>query len=147
VIGGYSRWAHDSFIRLLSYDMKTNIWLALKNMNHPRHNFGFVELDGKIYVAGGWSRDEGEEWFGRALKSVEVYDTSKNTWTLLQSMQSKRAEIRMSVHAGLLYVFGGKADKDAFPLNSVECYSPIDNRWTYKNSMPYPASVYGLVKF
>ena len=55
------------------YDLDTNTWSQMANMNIGRYGHSLVSLHGRLYAIGGYRVD-----------SVEVYDPDNNTWTLLQ---------------------------------------------------------------
>ena len=58
------------------YDLDTNTWSQMANMNIARHGHSLVSLHGRLYAI--------EKWSGEDVDSVEVYDPDNNTWTLLQ---------------------------------------------------------------
>lgn len=58
---------------------------SLRKMVYPRVFATPVILDNNIYVVGGCDQ------MGQPVDGFEVYDISKNKWTTLQSMPTKRA--------------------------------------------------------
>ena len=64
---------YQAMSRVDCYDLDTNTWSQMANMNIGRYGHSLVSLHGRLYAIG-----------GRAVDSVEVYDPDNNTWTLLQ---------------------------------------------------------------
>ena len=60
------------------YDLDTNTWSQVANMNIARHNHSLVSPHGRLCAIGG------EDDIHGVIDSVEVYDPDTNTWTLLQ---------------------------------------------------------------
>ena len=57
----------------ICYDLDTNMWSQIANMNIERSGHSLVSLHGKLFAIG-----------GEEVDSVEVYDPDNNTWALLQ---------------------------------------------------------------
>ena len=58
------------------YELRTNSWSQVAQMNGRRLQFGVAVLDNKLYVVGG--RDG-----LKTLNTVECYDAKKKTWSLM----------------------------------------------------------------
>ena len=80
-------------------------------------------VDGKIYVVGG--RDAQRQ----DLSSVEVYEPSSDTWTLVAPMGTARKQHGVAVLGGKLYAVGGHTDAGG-DTNAVEAYYPATNTWS-----------------
>lgn len=65
------------------YDLRTNTWTQVANMNGRRLQFGVAVLDNKLFIVGG---REGL----KTLNTVECYDLRKKTWTLMPPMSTHR---------------------------------------------------------
>ena len=65
------------------YDLRTNTWTQVANMNGRRLQFGVAVLDNKLFIVGG--RDG-----LKTLNTVECYDPRKKTWTLMPPMSTHR---------------------------------------------------------
>jgi len=83
-----------------------------------------VLLDGKVYVAGGYTTTV-------ASDLLEVFDPTTGTWTRKQSMPAPRGGVVGFAIGGKLYVAGGDTCNDAL----VE-YDPLVNGWTARAAMP-----------
>lgn len=90
---------------------------------------GIVAVGEKIYAIGG--RDG-----NGTLPTVEIYDTTTNSWTSGASMPAPRREFGIGVAQGKIYVVGGYDGSNI--LSSVLEYDPAGNTWTSKSPMPAP---------
>ncbi|CAK8684650.1 unnamed protein product [Clavelina lepadiformis] len=59
------------------YDVTTNKWADVSEMNVERHAHAACVLQGKIYVVGGGDKNNS------AVKSIECYDPTTNKWTIV----------------------------------------------------------------
>lgn len=116
-----------------------NRWSTAKSMPTPRTDFGSVEISGKIYVVGGISQLTNN---GTPQGTVEVMDTSTNTWSTGASMPTPRYGLGLTVLGGKIYAIGGE-DQYGW-LNNVEIYDPVTNTWTKKTAMPTKRSYLGI---
>ena len=105
-------WAH-----LDVYDPTTNTWISKASMPHAR--FGAVSgaLDGKLYVAGGWTGQ------GSPVATLELYNPLTNTWSSRVDMPTARGSAAGATAGGKLHVLGGIADNQTV-VNKNESYSP-----------------------
>lgn len=92
-------------------------------------------VDGKIYAIGG----AGPVY--QALRTVEVYDPTTDTWTTKSEMPTARQCLSTSVVNGKIYAIGGGAafSTSYTPLevfSTVEEYDPATDTWTTKSEMP-----------
>ena len=56
------------------YDISTNEWQLFQCLNVPRYYGSMVQLNGKLYVLGGASKDKKNEL------CVEYFDTAEDKW-------------------------------------------------------------------
>uniref|UniRef100_A0A8B9Z2I2 Kelch like family member 5 n=1 Tax=Buteo japonicus TaxID=224669 RepID=A0A8B9Z2I2_9AVES len=141
------------------YELRTNMWTPVANMNGRRLQFGVAVLDDKLYVVGG--RDG-----LKTLNTVECYNPRTKTWSVMPPMSTHRHGLGMYlggwklcfnhwlpkgnfflfvfkyfvVHPGLslgkLAVLEGPmlyavGGRDGSScLKSVECFDPHTNKWT-----------------
>ena len=113
----------------------TGIWSRLAPLPTPRSEVASAELNGKIYVFGG---------FGPGATSNEEYDPTADTWR-------KRAPIPRGVdHAaavstgGTIYLIGG-FDGRFGPVNTVWAYDPETDTWAQKADLPTSRGALGAV--
>jgi N-acetylneuraminic acid mutarotase len=69
-------------------------------------------IDGKLYLAGGWTADN-------LSSKLEVYDPGSNTWSTKASMLTARSQAAAAVRGGRLYVIGGSQGNDVKVANEV----------------------------
>ena len=111
------------------------LWTRLASMRTARSEVAAAELNGKIYVLGG---------FGRGATANEEYDPVANRWR-------SRAPIPRGVdHAaavaleGLIYLIGG-FDGRFRAVDTVLAYDPSTDSWTAKAELPTPRGALGAV--
>ncbi|WP_128895916.1 Kelch repeat-containing protein [Longirhabdus pacifica] len=104
-------------------------WETGTPMTTARYGHGVAEVNGKIYVIGGYSSDIGH------LNTVEMYNPETNTWTTKSPMPTSRLIFGTAVVNGKIYAIGGQ-DKNLNRLDVVEMYDPDTDSWTTKSPMP-----------
>lgn len=62
-----------------------------------------------------------------SLKSVECYDSTLDTWTLVEEMSVPRQSVGVGVLNGIIYAVGGYSGSY---LKSVEAFNPSTGFWT-----------------
>ena len=119
------------------YDVGTNSW----NSRAPvpvrlSHTNGAVELDGKIYVTGGFTRvwdPQRNVWRLSTLKSLYVYDPATDTWTRRHDMPIATANGVSAGYRGMLYVgtscYDSSVCGDDSERGALWRYSPATDRW------------------
>jgi N-acetylneuraminic acid mutarotase len=95
-------------------------------------------VGGKIYSIGGWNAigEWNPQW--DALKRVDEYDPSTDTWTRKADMPTARGYTSTCVVNEKIYVIGGDAGLEPPDLciPTVEVYDPVTDTWTRKADMP-----------
>ena len=102
-------------------------------MNEARHDAFGAAMNGKIYVAGGRQRKDGEY---KVLHSCEVYSPSINEWQVIASLNVPRHSASMLCFKGGLYVVGGLRDNKRSRELSVEMFYVEENEWKNKSTIP-----------
>lgn len=107
-------------------------WTALKVMPHGVGEAAAVELDGKIYVAGGFD----------TRPSFQIYDIATDTWRDGPDLFRGTDNAGALAAAGKVYVFGGEASP------SVQVFDVATEQWSTGPSLSGPrfASVVELVE-
>ncbi|MBM3212557.1 hypothetical protein FJZ33_10065 [Candidatus Poribacteria bacterium] len=125
---------NESLPTVEEYDPSTDKWTKKTNMPTPRLCLSAVQINGKIYVMGGYSG------FNKAIvhKTVEVYDPAADRWSAKSDMVMGRFAFGASTSDGKIYVFGGvMGERNAgVEDSSVEEYNPINDMWAQKADMP-----------
>ncbi len=104
-----------------AYDPVANAWTEKSPLPGGPRAFGVAaELDGKIYVAGGWPN----------LKTVEVYDPASDAWSTASPMRVGRQSPGLTAAPdGYLHVSGGGDYWQG--LGSAERYDPATDTWEF----------------
>jgi uncharacterized repeat protein (TIGR01451 family) len=101
------------------YDPASDTWTTKAPMpNGARAYAAAAEMDGLIYVAGGWQNEN----------VVEVYDPANDSWSTVAPMNVGRQSAGLvAAPDGYLYVSGG--GNGWAGLNSAERYDPASDTW------------------
>lgn len=130
------------------YDPAIDQWTKKKNMPLLTHHIGITELNGKIYVMGGFVKPQKGPTAWQPVDNAWEYDPANDTWKALAPLPSKRGSPNAVVHDGKIYVIGGAGNfpgsKDtsihpARPHRAVgtnEVYDPATNTWETRSPMP-----------
>ncbi|PON50637.1 Kelch-type beta propeller [Parasponia andersonii] len=105
------------------YDSCLNSWSKLADMNVARYDFASAEVNGKVYVVGGYGMD------GNSLSSAEVYNPETNTWTIIESLRRPRWGCFACGFEGKLYVMGGRSSFTIGNSKFVDVYNPERHSW------------------
>ena len=122
-----------------TFNYLTNSW-SINHMKLPIRSagHGVVELEGKLYVAGG---HDGKEY----LDSLYSLDMSTMVWEEMSSMMSKRSYIAAVIFNGKIIVLGGRDETSV--LKTVEMYDPNTNMWIEMPNMNQRRSHFGATVF
>jgi len=133
VVGGMSPTGH-SLNTVEAYDTVTGKWETLADLTVPRDSAAVIAINGKIYVFGGRNRFVNDE-----LNTVEVFDPSMKTWSLLSSTlpTPRRSLLVTSVNNDAI-LMGGESDHNLFSTNQF--YDTSSNRWYTLPPLPYPVA-------
>ncbi len=136
------------------YDPDTDSWTKKKNMPLGLHHVAVAELNGKIYMFGGFKYPDAVKPGGQPspgwqpVDNAWEYDPAKNTWKALAPMPTKRGSSNAVVHGGKIYVIGGASmhpgSKETFihparphrAVDTNEVYDPTTNTWEKRSPMP-----------
>ncbi|XP_071127888.1 kelch-like protein 5 isoform X2 [Mytilus edulis] len=117
------------------YDLRTNAWTQVANMNGRRLQFGVAVIDDKLYIVGG--RDG-----LKTLNTVECYNPKNKSWSLMPPMSTHRHGLGVGVLEGPMYAVGGH-DGWSY-LNTVERWDPQARQWSYVAPMSTSRSTVGV---
>jgi N-acetylneuraminic acid mutarotase len=125
-------------------DGGTDAWQPLpKVLGGAIQEIGVVELDGKIYVIGGFTGG------GEIVPDVRVYDIAAGTWSDAAPVPQAIHHANAAAANGKIYVVGALQSFSFVPIGNVWEYDPVDNDWTSKSPLPEPyergASAVGVV--
>ncbi|XP_048374078.1 kelch-like protein 33 [Sphaerodactylus townsendi] len=102
----------------------------------PRFRHAAAVKDNIMYILGG------KHYYGirDTICSVFKFDPICGSWERLADMTSFRSYFPAVFLDGLLYALGGSS-REAYGMDSVECYDPRNNSW--RSCEPLPAAVCG----
>ncbi|KAJ6835808.1 F-box/kelch-repeat protein [Iris pallida] len=107
---------------VLKYSVLKNKWTVTARMHTARSFFASGVIDGRVYVAGGYSADQFE------LSSAEVFDPVRGDWKPVASMGANMACYDSAVLGRKLYVTEGWMWPFlASPIGQV--YDPKNDSW------------------
>ena len=133
---------------MYEYDPGANKWTKKNNMPLALHHPAWAELNGKIYVFGGFVKPEKGPTAWMPINNAWAYDPANDNWKALAPMPSKRGAASAAVVGGKIYVIGGAgvhpgsketALHPARPHRSVdtnEVYDPATDTWQSRQTMP-----------
>lgn len=96
-------------------DLEIGKWIFTRSMVRKRFAPAAAQLNGAIYVGGGY---DGQEY----LKSMERLDLRECSWTLLSSMPTRRGCHSLTLLNEKLYATGGYDGTQMIP--TVELLKP-----------------------
>lgn len=108
-------------------------WKVRAPLQEARQEVAVAELDGGIYVIGGFRAD------GSVADTVEVYDTNTDACSFAPPLPVSVHHAAAAAVGGRLYVFGGWSDPFLTPLDAVHVFDPgsgEDGAWTAGAPMP-----------
>lgn len=94
--------ADQFFARIEEYNPRTDRWRKRPDMPLLRFSFSTVAIDKKIYLIGGYTRDNGF----KTLTSIDVYEPSLNRWGTIPPLPTPKIAPAVAVN-GVIYVLGG----------------------------------------
>ena len=97
------------------FNPKTNQWQEGTEMSAPKALHTASVIDGKIYVVGGYFKEDGEF---KKLSTIEIYDPTTDHWIQEPNMPIGKWGHKTEVIDGQIYIFGGG------PVTSVQVYDP-----------------------
>ena len=133
LVGGSDALLQGS-ITVERFDPILATWEKVSDMNEARYNAFGATMNGKIYIAGGITKNEGRY---TTLKSCEVYDPSTNEWHVMSNLKVGRQTANMVCFQEALYVVGGFKDIKGFSRElSVEVFQLGACEWKSKSTIP-----------
>jgi N-acetylneuraminic acid mutarotase len=149
VMGGYDGLNVQPQGVVTEYDAAADTWSLKKGMLIPAHHAAAVELDGKIYVFGGFVGRPGTRGWGPIANAL-VYDPAADSWKEIAPMPTPRGSAMAVTVGGKIFVIGGAhANIPGKPLTeplwvgvpqivtgTVEEYDPVANTWRTRAPMP-----------
>jgi N-acetylneuraminic acid mutarotase len=114
------------------YDPATDSWRDLKPIPQGANHTGIAVLDGKIYVAGGFTAGG----HMRPTDRVYSYDPATDTWRELAPLSSPRGAPALVALGGKIHAVSGRTVNADGALPTHEIYDPATNKWTPAAPIP-----------
>lgn len=114
----------QEFLRVISR------WSSRANLIEANSEMGVAELNGKIYVMGGYPASR------VTVNTVQVYDSASNSWHLTTPLLLGVNHPMPAVANGKIYVIGGQSDAGSAYVNTVQEFDPATTNWIYRAPMP-----------
>jgi len=112
------------------YAAKLASWSTLTSLPSARRGHGTAVASGLLYAVGGTNSA------GAALKTVQVYNPSTNSWTTKASLPVARQSSNGATHiSGTIYVPGGQ-DAAGVITRTLYAYKISTNIWSPKTNLP-----------
>lgn len=110
-------------------ELKTGTWEEVETIGAAttRHECGFAEVNGKMYLAG-----------GRETRDVEEYDPATNTWKKVGEAPELLHHFQPVGYKGKLYIGGaltGGFPKEP-PAPDFYAFDPVAGQWTTDTRLP-----------
>ncbi|WAQ96164.1 KELC-like protein, partial [Mya arenaria] len=144
VIGGQAPKAIRS---VECFDFKEDRWFQLAEMPSRRCRCGVALINGLVYAVGGFNGSLRvrtvdmydplkDTWTGcpsmearRRLNTAECFDVHSGEWRLISPLSTRRSSVGVGVLNGFVYAVGGYDGSSRQCLSSVERYNPNDDTW------------------
>lgn len=106
-------------------------WDLLATLPTPRGETAAAEVDGRLYVAGGYT---GLTF--AVSDELDAYNPATDTWTVLAPMPAPRNHAAAAGLDGLFYVSGGGGPTDNTPEANLWAFDPAADAWTELAPIP-----------
>jgi N-acetylneuraminic acid mutarotase len=114
-------------------------WITKAGMIHSRSEVGVGEVNGKMYVLGGYAD-------GNVAQTLnEEYDPDKDMWYERAPLPRGGNHIAAVGLDGNLYAIGGFSEQNANAFADVSAYDPQTDKWVHKAPLPRPLGTMAVV--
>lgn len=114
-------------------------WITKAGMIHSRSEIAVGELNGKMYVLGGYAD-------GNVAQTLnEEYDPNKDMWYERAPLPRGGNHIAAVGLDGKLYAIGGFSEQNANAFADVSAYDPQTDKWAHKAPLPQPLGSMAVV--
>jgi N-acetylneuraminic acid mutarotase len=130
---------HNVLATVEEYDPATNSWQSRRQLLLARNHHVSAGVGDKVYVIGGRIGAAFISGGSNNVDLVEMYDPSKDLWTVRDKMPTRRSAMGAGVYNNRIIVVGGEF-QDRFQFSTyraTEAYDPALNQWQVLPSMRY----------
>lgn len=126
-IAGGGFWGDDIYTNQVDiYNTSNNSW-SLSGLSEYRTAIAGVSAGNKVFFAGGYSFDNGSNYWSN---TVDIYDNATNTWTT-GTLSEHRGYLSAVAAGNKIYFAGGqKNDGQFIPSNRIDEYNILSNSWS-----------------
>lgn len=117
-------------------DAWQHFWEEVTPLPGGNHDIFAVELDRRLYVAGGLAAGWDYPAEERVFAEIFRYDPSDRTWSVAGEMPSARCHNGLTILDGEIWIVGGRANPDKpdsarglDPLDEVIVFDPAKGTW------------------
>ena len=115
-------------------------WKDLAPMPKGASHIGMTVLDGKIYVAGGFTVRP----HVNPIDQFAVYDPAANKWQSLAPLSVKLGSVSLAAVQGKIHALGGRMAGEV-TVNMHAVYDPNTQKWSTAAPLPGPRDHMGVV--
>ena len=116
VVGGFGGSPFDPVVGgagVDCFDARTGTWAIAADLPVGVHHPGVAALDGRIYVAGGYTDA------GAATAALWAYDPAADAWEARAEMPTARGALGLAALDGRLYAVGGALERLGGPVTGA----------------------------
>jgi subtilisin family serine protease len=113
------------------YDIATDTWTRIADLPTPVFSAVAGYIDGKVYVAGGFT-STASPW--PPTGALQIYDVATNSWSAGPDMPIPRGGGAGEAVGGKLYVADGQ--DQTYVYRYLHEYDPVADTWAEKASVP-----------
>jgi N-acetylneuraminic acid mutarotase len=105
-------------------------WSTRSNLLEANSEMSVAELDGRIYVMGGYPASR------VTVRTVQVYDSAQNRWHLTTPLPIPLNHAMPATVNGRIYIIGGQTNTTSGFVNTVFQFDPVTTNWTSRAPIP-----------
>jgi non-specific serine/threonine protein kinase len=138
VAGGYSMDGASAHQGMWAHRGDANRWEQIGELPEPMGAFGFVAIDGDLYLVGGAL----DSLNGEPSAAMWRWLSREGQWEVRAPMAHAREHMAVVATGGRIYAVGGREHgRDSDDLGSaVERYDPAADAWESLAPLPHPRS-------
>lgn len=135
LIGGINRETNEILSVVNRYNLRTNKWEKVADIQEGRERAYGVASQGKIFITGG-SKEI------CVSTSCEMYNENTNKWHSIASRRMPRRRGSMICADNKLYVVDGYVWNERGFRGKIECYDAEEDEWSEVTEIPVEQGMY-----
>jgi len=109
--------------------MAQGTWVSKAPLPAHRFEHGVVEVNGKIYVIGGFDEN------GTVTDTLWAFDPVSDSWATKAPLLQPQASRGAVAINGIIYMTGGRQGLSS--TATVQAYNPATDTWSFRTPMPF----------